>query len=81
MNAAFPNPSKGITCIPLTTDGENNIRLELLNPKGQVIETIYSGKVIRDRNFFVNTSELSSGVYLILLSSSDKKLFQKLIVR
>lgn len=81
MNQVYPNPSKGITCIPVSANQENNILLEIRNALGQVIETIYSGPIKQKKNFFVNTSSYSSGVYFISLSTKDKTEQQRLMVR
>ena len=81
MKDAFPNPSKGITCIPVNTEKEQSIQLELRNSLGQRIETIYSGKISGEKKFFINTSELSSGVYFLNLSGEESSTQQKIIVR
>ncbi len=81
MLAIFPNPSKGITCIPVSTKSPQHIHLQLNNSLGQLIETIYSGMTNGEKNFFVNTSELSSGVYYITMLGTKKSMKQKLIVR
>lgn len=81
MQNAFPNPSKGITCIPVNSTAESMIHLELRNSLGQLIETIYSGKIKGDKKFFVNTTELRSGIYFISLTGDHILDRKKLIVR
>ncbi|TAH41793.1 MAG: T9SS type A sorting domain-containing protein [Bacteroidetes bacterium] len=80
MSPVFPNPSQGITCIPISTENEAYIEVEIRNSVGQLIEKIYSGKAAGRKNFFVNTGNYSGGVYIIQMSSGDEKTVQKLIV-
>ncbi len=80
MQMAFPNPSKGITCIPVSADHETYIELDLRNSIGQLIDRIYSGKISGSKNIFVNTIDYPAGVYFIQLSAVDKTTQQKLIV-
>jgi agmatine deiminase len=79
VEKVFPNPSHGITCIPVTT-GNCHLIISLKNILGQAIETIYDGLSAGERKFFVNTIDLSSGVYLVEISTGENFMTQKLIV-
>jgi len=81
MNAAFPNPSKGLTCIPLFSSVEQNIQVDLKNSLGQTITSIYSGKLSGEKKLFVNTENLNAGVYFISVIGMEQGLQQKLFVR
>jgi agmatine deiminase len=77
---AFPNPSHGLTCIPVTT-GNCHLTITLKNILGQSIEQIYDGPSNGERKYFVNTADLSQGVYIIESSTAYDFHSQKLIVR
>jgi len=76
----FPNPSHGITCIPVFANNEY-LDISLKNILGQKIESIYSGICTGDRKYFVNTASLSAGVYVIETKTADSINTQKIIVK
>jgi agmatine deiminase len=79
---AYPNPSKGITCIPVFNQINESCSIKVYNLHGKIIETIYSGIAPGGlSNFFINTTEYSSGVYFIQYESASGVLTQKLIVK
>jgi len=80
LHKAFPNPSKGITCIPLSSNTEQYVELEIRNSLGQLVQKIHSGQISGRKNLFVNTVNFSSGVYFIHLNTNNSTLQQKLIV-
>lgn len=82
LQQAFPNPSKGITCIPLVTNKVIDVSMELLDVTGKKVIDVYNGVARQGENkFFVNTAELSSGVYMIHVSSDQNEMRQMLIVK
>lgn len=79
---AFPNPSKGITCIPVSGTSVVAMTLTLKDLFGRTVNQIFSGCIPPGKkNYFVNTEMLASGVYLIELKTAEKSQIQKLIVR
>lgn len=82
LKPAFPNPSKGITCIPVYLNHSSPVKLSLFDINGRLVETIFNGDCKnRDAKFFVNTSAMNAGLYLIRLETSYGLNYQKLIVR
>ncbi|MEX1187969.1 MAG: agmatine deiminase family protein [Bacteroidia bacterium] len=81
MNA-FPNPSKGITCIPVNTDYPVSLSLEVFDITGRIVETITNSKTFGGENrFYINTQAWASGVYQIRATTPYGSVSQKLIVR
>ena len=81
MKAAFPNPSKGITCIPVAVPGNIYGRIYLTDMLGREIITVFEGTMQKgERNYFVNTYGMRAGVYLLNLASKEGRIVQKLIV-
>jgi agmatine deiminase len=81
MNA-FPNPSKGITCIPVSCSTAQHATLILKDLLGKTVKAIFDGNLVAgEKNYFVNTSDIASGVYIIVLKTDRYQLMQKLIVR
>jgi len=79
---AFPNPSKGITCIPLNIIKSDYINIGMYDITGRMVEEIFNGEVTRgERKFFVNTQNIPSGVYSIRITSGAGNWSQKLIVK
>jgi agmatine/peptidylarginine deiminase len=79
---AFPNPSHGITCIPVSFSKSTEGSIRLYDMLGQEVALIYQGEMpAGERNYFINGLDLKAGAYLISLETKDLKLSQKLMVR
>lgn len=82
MLNAYPNPSNGITCIPVSTIREIKGRLFMTDVSGREVATIYSGSFSKgEKNHFINTINFSAGTYLIILQTEEGKSVQKLMVK
>jgi agmatine deiminase len=82
LRLAFPNPSKGITCIPVSNSVSQNVNILLKDVLGRTVQSIYNGEIPKgEKKYFINTESFASGVYFIELKSTDQTLIQKLIVR
>ena len=82
MLAAYPNPSKGITCIPVYLPSSEKVYVELTDVNGRITSIIFQG-VLKggEQNIFVDTSNLPSGVYFIRIKTENFVQQQKLIVK
>jgi len=79
---AFPNPSKGITCIPVNSSIPLSYTLSILNAQGQLITRFDKAeKKSGEKREYVNTQSWDSGVYFIRLETKYGSRIQKLIVR
>ena len=82
MLNAFPNPSKGITCIPLILSASEKITASLTDVNGRTVANIYDGFLNKgEQKLFVNTENVAAGVYLISVNGSQSNHHQKLIVK
>ncbi|MCF8296456.1 MAG: agmatine deiminase family protein [Saprospiraceae bacterium] len=82
FNPAYPNPSKGITCIPVESQDIVQANISIYDIYGRKIENIFTGNIPKGKsNYFVNTINFSSGTYIIKLSTEDSIKTQKLIVK
>lgn len=82
MKPAYPNPSKGITCIPVSFDRNTAGTIKLVDMLGNVVREIYNGEFIEgEKNYFINTIDINAGAYLIILETSEKRITQKLMIR
>ena len=82
MSPAYPNPSKGITCIPFNFDKNTNGSINLINIAGEKVATIYEGTMEAGaKNYFINTIDLNAGVYFITAETDQGRFVQKLMVR
>jgi agmatine deiminase len=79
---AFPNPSHGITCIPVNMKSECEGRLVLVDMMGREILIIYEGTFAQgDKFYFLDSSLLAAGAYSIVLTTSSGTVVQKLMVK
>ena len=74
----FPNPAKLSTELHLQLDTDDEITIELYNATGKLMQTVYTGKYIS--NTTINTSNLESGLYQIIVHSNDEIYSVKLII-
>lgn len=82
MEPAYPNPSHGITCIPVSLNKNGQGALKLYDMLGNLVEVIYQGEMPQGKkNYFINGLNLSPGAYLLKLETTEQSLTQKLMVR
>ena len=79
---AYPNPSHGITCIPISFAKNTRGNIKLLDVLGNEVAIIYSGEFQSgEKNFFINGLTLSKGAYIISLETTEGQFTQKLMVQ
>lgn len=82
MKAAFPNPSKGITCIPVYLPEATQGSLSLYDILGRQIAVIADGPMpAGNKQYFVDTQSLAAGVYSLVFKAGAALQVQKLVVR
>jgi hypothetical protein len=82
LEEIFPNPSHGITCIPVTSDAPVKAEISLLDITGRKVQNIFSGTLRKGNNkFFLNSIGIAPGVYLVTLTSGGQQKTSKLVIR
>jgi agmatine/peptidylarginine deiminase len=82
IKPAYPNPSHGITCIPVSFNRNTEGSLRLYDMLGKEVALIYQGEMIAgEKNFFINGLTIVPGAYMIVLETKEERLTQKLMVR
>lgn len=82
LKPAYPNPSKGITCIPAVFSRDTKGRVCLTDMLGKEVEIIYEGEMPEgEKNFFINSTNINAGAYLITIETPEGRSTQKLMVR
>jgi agmatine/peptidylarginine deiminase len=78
----YPNPASFITCIPLTSNASQNVKVSLINLLGQSIDIIYEGEISQgEKNVFLHAENYPKGVYFVEIKTESNTVFQKLIIR
>ncbi|MDQ1265616.1 MAG: hypothetical protein QG635_767 [Bacteroidota bacterium] len=79
----YPNPVNETAVIEFDVQEEGNVNLFIINPLGEKIKTILSGKQnLGSQSIKLNTKALSTGTYFIILQTSKETRTQQLeIVR
>jgi hypothetical protein len=73
----YPNPSNGNVFVEIENTNENiEFSLELFDAQGNLIEA----EIQSDQNNLLKLSNLSSGIYLLKLVSSEETILKKIIV-
>ncbi len=79
--AAYPNPFNSRTTICYALPHPGNVSLQLYNPLGQVIGTLFEGnKQAGIHSIDYNAGFLESGLYFIRLESMENSVTQKIIL-
>ena len=77
--AVFPNPTNGLTCIPVNNSGAFEGSLILYDQVGKPIQVVHSGKFIAGpRKYFLDASNLPAGMYHLVLETPSGSVTQKL---
>lgn len=78
----FPNPSKGITCIPVNTIDKALISINLKDMLGKQVFRVFEGTTFAGENrYFIDTQMISSGLYVIEVESAAGIFREKLIIK
>jgi agmatine/peptidylarginine deiminase len=79
---AYPNPSHGITCIPVNMPEAGSGQLIMTDMTGRVVQVIHTGSFAQgERNYFVDTAAMSPGAYHLVLQTEKGRTVQPLMVR
>jgi agmatine/peptidylarginine deiminase len=82
FKAAYPNPSHGITCIPVSLTKSTTGTIKLTDLLGKQVALIYDGDMpVGEKNYFINSLDIKAGAYLIILETAEGRVSQKLMVR
>ncbi|MBD3374449.1 T9SS type A sorting domain-containing protein [candidate division KSB1 bacterium] len=74
----FPNPFNSQTTIHFSLDKSQQVRIDVINTNGQIVQTICNEhKNSGSHVFHWNAGELSSGIYFLQLSTPYKTAIQK----
>jgi agmatine/peptidylarginine deiminase len=70
--AAFPNPARAITCVPLELSSSDRGTLSLYNAWGQRVELLHQGVFpAGNSKYFFQAQPLAAGAYVILLEMEN----------
>ena len=80
LKAVYPNPASGITYIPVYTDVDDDIAPSGYSTYRVKSSTLfYQGPLIEgETTFFVNTSDMSAGVYWLELTAGRSETVRKI---
>ena len=82
LQKIYPNPTNGITVIPVATSKNVAAEITVTDILGRKIETIFSGKITQgEHNYFLHAKNYQSGIYFINLKTDEQILVQKLLVK
>lgn len=82
LEAAYPNPASAITCIPVSSTMNKQIRLRLLDVLGREVQSIFKGVLPIGRSYhFFNADQLVSGVYFIEMTTFTGVETQKIMLK
>ena len=82
FKAAYPNPASAITCIPLSSNKTQAIKVSLYSMMGQFVDVIYDGEINQgDKNVFLFADKYAKGVYFLEAKTNTTTKTQKLIIK
>lgn len=81
LDNVFPNPSHGLTCIPVFTNENIRINLELINILGEHVLTLYEGMNSGEKKYFLDSTFLPGGVYVIKMDCGEATFTQRIIIK
>ena len=76
---AFPNPTNGLTCIPINNLEKFDGSLVLYDQIGRKIKVIHEGHFITGpRKYFFDAADIPAGMYQLVLSTPNGKVSQNI---
>lgn len=82
MLSVYPNPSQGITCIPIQTSFGTSGVLEVFDLSGRKLKTLHEGSFpAGESRYYLHADEFAAGSYLIKFTSAHKTEQQTLIIK
>ncbi len=77
----YPNPTNNITTIELELKSTENVKIDLTNTNGEIVKT-FLNKVfeIGLNKIEINTSDISSGSYFVVVQSEQEKIIFQIII-
>lgn len=77
----YPNPAHGITCIPVYSTVAATAQIELYSPLGAWVQHIANTVLAPgENNFFINTTSLPAGVYLVKYNINGAETCRRLVI-
>lgn len=78
----FPNPATSVQYIQFDLEEDTQLKVELLNDQGEVVQLITEGfRQAGNFTFPVNTTELEKEVYFYRITQGDKMTTRRILVR
>jgi agmatine deiminase len=82
IRPVYPNPSKGITCIPVSVPSAAKGKIAMHDMLGKEVAVIHDGEMpAGEKNYFINTVNVTPGAYMILVRTPEGIRTHKLMVR
>lgn len=77
----YPNPSKGLTVIPVQSNGNEQGEIKMYDASGRLVKTVFEGAFNEgEKSYFIDASNFNSGTYLIQISSNKRSENHQLII-
>jgi agmatine/peptidylarginine deiminase len=78
----FPNPGSSLSCIPVVTDVNTMLNVDLFDVTGRMIKQIYHGEISTGtKHLFINCAEFDAGVYHVVFTTNDGQYSKKLCIK
>lgn len=81
LNQNYPNPFNSSTIINYKTPFDCYVKLQLYSVSGQLVKTLIDGKTVAGTHYYyLNSDELSAGIYIYRMIAGDKTISKKMVV-
>ena len=71
LGMAYPNPANTNITIPVVSDGNWNVDLNLFDITGKKVKAIYTGEISGNRDFTFNVNDLENGIYFYKITTAE----------
>jgi hypothetical protein len=76
----FPNPANNETTLKIKSDNSINSSIKILNVIGQIVYTKQIALNPGTNNFKIDTKDLSTGIYMVIVESEKNSISKKLVI-
>ena len=77
----FPNPATDLATATVLLNERTDVILEIYSSVGQLVSSTQYGNLNGPNNLFINTSDLSSGMYTVSLIAGGERTSKRLMVK
>lgn len=81
LEQPFPNPANAITCIPVSTVYNSNLKVYLTDITGKVVTVLQNGSVtFGEHKYFIDARNYAQGSYFVVAETENARISKPIVI-